>query len=172
MPRCGRSRPREFEGIACQIEQDLADPVWVAFQGSRHVGCDRAFQHHTLSARGAAEQSGHSRNRRLQAEIDGFRLELAGFQLGKIENIVDDDEKTAGRVAGEIGETSLLLVERAVAQQADHPHHPGHRGTDFMAHHRQKGRLGRGSSLRGFLRVLEQKSRILKPHHQPGQVAQ
>src|SRR5690349_23973943 len=50
---------------------------------------------------------------RSEAEIDRFEVELAGLDLGEVEDVVDDREQRVGAAADRLGEVALLARERS-----------------------------------------------------------
>ena len=47
-----------------------------------------------------------------QIEFDGLDVELAGFDLGEVENVVDDDQQRIGAAANRFGVVALGAIER------------------------------------------------------------
>lgn len=82
----------EFQCIADQVNEDLADPGRVAAQLVRKVGSDPGAQGQALVARLVAEHAHDAIDQRLQREVAIVDFEVAGFQAGKIENVVDQFE--------------------------------------------------------------------------------
>ena len=82
-------------------------------------------------------------------ERDRFQRELAGLDLGEIEDVVDQAEQCFRAALDGFGVVVLLAVEIGVQQQAGHADHTVHRRADFMAHVGEKialrtaGLLGR-----------------------------
>ena len=96
-----------------------------------------------------------------------FHVELAGLDLGKIEDVVDDGQQALTAVANRARDLALVVVELRIQQHAAHPDHAIHRRADLVAHRRQEaalrfvGGLGGGARLLG----LVEKPRILNGNH-------
>ena len=73
-----------------------------------------------------------------QIEIDQLDVQLASFDLRKVEYVVDDGQQRFARTAYRFGVLSLLRVEVRVQQQARHTDHAVHRCADLMADHRHE----------------------------------
>ena len=71
-----------------------------------------------------------------------FQLQAARFDLGEVENVVDDGEQGVAARADRLGVIALLARERRIEQQAGHADDAVHRRADFVAHHREEGALG------------------------------
>ena len=84
-----------------------------------------------------------------------FEVELAGFDLGEIENFLDQGQQ---HVAGSLHRLDVALLLRRqgrVAQQAGHAEDAVQRRADFMRDHRQEAALGLIGGLRFFTRFRE-----------------
>src|SRR5262249_3502481 len=99
----------EFDGVADQIDDDLPEPMGISHQGIRHNRRNTAVQIETFlrSARCQASQSisqGVS-----ETEWKTFKLEASGFDLRKIENVIDQVEQRFGRA---LGQSDILALSR------------------------------------------------------------
>ena len=92
----------------------------------------------------------HIAHRVAQIEINGFKVQLAGLDLGKIENVVNDAQQCVGRRAGQTQVFGLLGLEIGVQRQLQHALHAIHGGADFMAHVGQELALGAACGLCRF----------------------
>ena len=90
-----------------------------------------------------------------QAEIHRFELQLAGFDFGEIQNVVNDPQQMAARCLHCFRPDPLLRPQLAVHQQLVHAQHAVHRGADFMAHGRQEFALGLACGFCGFFGLLQ-----------------
>ena len=72
-----------------------------------------------------------------------FEFELAGFDLGEIEDVIDDIEQRAAGLVDGVGIAALAVIQAGrMAQQLRHAEHAVHRRADLMAHARQELALG------------------------------
>ena len=83
-----------------------------------------------------------------QAEFDAFKLELAGFDLREIEDVVDDLQQRAGGVRDGLRQVPLPRSQFGCLQQFRHAHDAVHRRADFVAHAREKFALGAAGAFR------------------------
>ncbi len=128
----------ELDGIVEKIEQYLPQSHGVAaigaararFDERRHV--DRFFAGLGCHEGNRAFNSGH------QVEVDDLDLELAGLELGNIENVVHDGQQGLARLARDLGQATLFRVEVCIQEQIGHAQYPVHRRADFVAHVRQE----------------------------------
>src|ERR1035437_6527305 len=84
----------ELDSVADQIDDNLPQPGGVGDQVFRHLRADVAGQFQTLlvGAEGQGLDGGHQAVP--QSELDGIQLQLASFDFGEIEDIVDDGERS------------------------------------------------------------------------------
>ena len=69
-----------------------------------------------------------------QIEIDCLELDLPGFELGDVENVVDQGQQRLGAVMHGDRAVALFRVELGLQQQRVHPEDAVHRGADFVRH--------------------------------------
>ena len=132
----------ELDRVGEQVGEHLAQPGRIAAQLRRQVGV-RVHQHQVAVVAGrqaehvrAIDQQGGGVERRL------LQLQLAGFQLGVIEHVVD---QRVQRAAGVLDQPDVLLLARrriGFAQQLRQPQHAVQRRAYLMAHARQELALG------------------------------
>ena len=123
----------EFQCIADQVDEDLADPGRVAAQLVRNVGSDPGAQGQALVARLIAEHAHDAIDQRLQREVAIVDFEVAGFQAGKIENVVDQFEQVLRGIPGQAQQFLLVRVEAANLEHVQRADHAVQRGPDFVA---------------------------------------
>ena len=78
------------------------------------------------------QEFSHFRNDLAQVEVFGFHIQFAGFDLGKIEDVIDDGEQGFRRGAHRLGVIPLLRSESGVEQQGGHAEDAVHRGADLV----------------------------------------
>ena len=84
-------------------------------------------------------------------EVDRVEVELAGFQPGEVQDVVDDRQQRIGRRFDDEQRLTLFGRELGVQHEIGHPDDTVHRGPDFVAHERQELAL---RPVRGFGGVL------------------
>ena len=77
-----------------------------------------------------------------QIERLALQLQLAGFDLGEVEDVVDDREQRFAAGIDRLHVTVLLVVQRGFQQQAGHGDDAVHGRADLVAHVGQELRLG------------------------------
>ena len=133
---------REFDRIADQVDQDLAESEWIA---KRELGDLRRKAHHQLEA--FFMRANRQRLERLLGHLFGIefdRLEAdpPALDPGEVKDAVDQLEQRVA-VADDSAQVSPLLVaELRFHQQIGHPEDRVHRGTNLVRHGRQELRLG------------------------------
>jgi hypothetical protein len=90
----------------------------------------------------------------VQREPGPFQLELRGFDLGEIEDVVDEIQQVVAGAAKDLHILVLLRGERGLREQVRDAHDRIHRRSDFMTHARQKIRLGPARALGRGLGLL------------------
>ena len=75
-------------------------------------------------------------------EVGLLQAQLAGLDLGEVQDVVDDREQRVRRALDRVGETALPRVECRIEQQLGHAEDTVHRCADLMTHPRQKLALG------------------------------
>src|SRR5204863_10075140 len=85
------------------------------------------------------------------ANVEGlfFQLEFAGFDFGKVEDIIDDGEQRIAAVANRFDQLALFGGQFRFQQQAGHGNDAVHRRANFMAHVGQKVGFGAGGGFGG-----------------------
>ena len=87
----------ELDRVADEIEQDLPEPSGVADQGVGHVRLDLAGELQPFLV-GAEGQGAQGLPQHVpQRELGVVELELAGLDLGEVEQVVDHVEQGIGR---------------------------------------------------------------------------
>ena len=148
---------RELDGVAAQVDQDLAQAPGIALQERVHFGIDAADEFEVLFVGAHGQQFRRVLDRRPQVEIDGLQFQLAGLDLGKIEDVVDDAQQGFAARTHRLGVTALFRGQVGAQEQSDHADDAVHRRADLMAHVGQElafgdvGRLGLDGQLVGPL---------------------
>ena len=133
----------ELDRVAGEIEQHLAQPRRrrrPPARGSRSstseaisspLACARGASSSTISSTSVASANGRA-----------LEIELAGFDLGEVENLLDQrQQRVAGGLDG-LGVGGLLRRQRGVEQQVGHAEDAVQRRADLVRHHGEEARLG------------------------------
>ena len=146
----------ELERVADQVGDDLAQPERVAVHGQRRFGWGE------LSRQFKALDLGRVRKHRHrvfddfdQVEVDRLQLEVAGLDLGKVEDVVDDAQQVTPRGLHRFGPDPLLRVQPTVDEQFVHAQHAVHGRADLVAHGREEFAFGVARRLGRILRVQQ-----------------
>ena len=134
----------ELDGVAGEIEQHLAQARGVADD----VCAAGARRRRTRSrcpwpARAARAVRRRLLDQRGERERPRFQIELAGLDLGEIENLLDQRQQRFARGLGRLGVGRLLGRERRVEQQIGHAEHAVERRADLVADVARKRDLAR-----------------------------
>ncbi len=109
-----------------------------------------------MRAAGPPRRTAASSTSWTQVEVDLLELELAGLDLGEVQDVVDDRQQ---RLAGAADALGVLRAGRSsssvVEQQAGQPDDAVHRRPDLVAHRGQEAGLQPGGLHRGVARGLE-----------------
>ena len=117
----------------------------------RHVGRDVVgeFQPFLVGAHG---ERGHGVVEGVaEVEIDEIQVELAGLDLGEVEDVVDHGQQVIGRELHHAEVLALLGGQLGVEGQLGHADDAVHRRADLVAHVGQELALGAGGGLGGLL---------------------
>jgi hypothetical protein len=154
------ARLGEFDRVADEVGEHLAEARGIAAQHERHVHVDLAGELQALLLRGVREQLHDLLDRRAQVEVQLLQLHLAGLDLGEVEDVVDDREQGLAAAPHRIGVLALLARERGVEEQARHPDDAVHRRADLVAHRGEELRLRLRGRLRREQRLLQHVARV------------
>ena len=84
-------------------------------------------------------------------KLHGFHIQLAGFDLGEIQNVVNNPQQRIGRRLNLIQIILLFGCQLGFQRQVAHTDNRIHRGADLVAHVGQKITLGPGGFFGLFL---------------------
>ena len=146
---------RELDGVADQVEEQLPQPSRIADQPLRHRAADRQRQLQSLLM-GARAQRAHSvPDRAARIERHALERQLAGLDLREVEDVVDQSQQRARRVARRRQVLALLAREPGVERELGHAEDRVHRRADLVAHVREELALGATRRLRRLLRLRQ-----------------
>ena len=132
----------ELDRVAHQVEQHLAQAARVADDPARHIrrGVEDQLQAFFLCAQ--RDQVGQAVQNVIQVEVNRLDLQLAGFNLGKIEDIVDDLQQRLAGGGDAPHVIALFFIQVGLQHQVRQPQHAAHGGADLVAHDGQEITLG------------------------------
>ena len=90
-----------------------------------------------------------------QGEVGHDQLQLAGFDLGEVEQVVDDAQQAIGRRLDRLQALPLALVQGRVEHEFGHADDGVHGGADFVADVGQEIVLGAVGRLRRLLGLAQ-----------------
>ena len=146
---------RELDRVAKQIEQHLPQPCRVADQVGGHARRDLAHQGQPFFVGPGRHHLHHLLQMIVQREAGLFQFELRGFDLGEIEDVVDEIQQIVAGAAKDLHIFVLLRGKGGLREQVGDAHDRIHRRSDFMTHARQKIRFGPARALGGGLGLLQ-----------------
>ena len=91
----------------------------------------------------------------LEREDDALELDLSGFDLREVEDIVDETQQRVGRPLDGRRELPLRRGERGAEQQFGHAQHAVHRRADFVTDLGQELGLGPAGGFRQYTSAFE-----------------
>ena len=113
----------ELDRIAYQVENDLPQANGIARNPFRHIGGDVAQKLQALFV-GAQCQCLQSFFQAIpQIEVNRFQLNFAGFDFGKVQNVVDHRKQSICRQLNRFEILPLFRIEFRVERQLRHPNH-------------------------------------------------
>ena len=145
----------EFDGVVAQVDQDLAQPQGVAQQRRGDIGCGGEDQLQALVFGFHADQAGKIFHHVFELEGNRFHAHLAGFDFGKIKNVIDDAQQVLSSQVHFFNVVALLVIQFGLQRQVAHADDGIHRGADLVAHVGQKLRLHAGGILGGLAGALD-----------------
>ena len=133
---------RKFDGVACKVEQHLAQPRGVAKHLLRQTLIDIGGDLELARLRAWREQFGDVLDHGGERERTLLKVDLAGFDLGEIEQFVDQRHQRVAGCLDRLGIGSLLGGERCIEQEVAHADDAVQGRADFMRRHGKEFRFG------------------------------
>ena len=100
--------PRKFHGVADKVQQHLAQPPRISLKVCGHIWRHRANELELLLVRTLGHHFGEIAHQDMEIEIQGVNFQPAGFDLGKIQNIVDHSKQRFGAGVDHFGIVPLV----------------------------------------------------------------
>ena len=144
----------ELDGVGGEVEQRLTQAGRISAQPGRNP---RAF-HFEFQPLGSCLLGDHGtgvvENRR-QGKVGLLELQLAGFDLGQIENVVDDRQQMLGGGGDLVQLVGLFGRRSGAAHEVGETDDGVHRRADFVAHVGQERALGQIGDLGALFCFLQ-----------------
>jgi len=137
-----RAGIREFDGIADQIDEHLAQAGGIAVELSRQRLFDVELQGEVFLPGFARKHHHDVVHHFLQVEVFLDHFELAGGSLGKIQNVVEDSQQGTGGTRDHAQVVPLSDGQMRTKQQLGRAENGMHRRADFVAHVGQEFAFG------------------------------
>ena len=148
----------ELDGIAHQVAQHLLHAQGIPLEVLAQADLVVQLQGQALGLGAQAQGVQHLDGQGLQAKVGMLQLQCAFLQLGGVQNIVQQLQQRARRLAHRAHVAALQQAELRAQQHLGEADDGVHGGADFVAHIGQKGGLGGcrqlGPVLGGDQRVL------------------
>ena len=128
----------ELDRIAGQVDEDLPQSHGISHQGAGYILGDIDDQFQVFFSGFFTEHIGHFFQHIAQLEVQTLHVEFAGFDLGEIQDVVDQPQKGVCRRTHGSGIVVLLGIQIGFEQQVGEADDGVHRGADFVAHIRQE----------------------------------
>ena len=141
----------ELDGVAHQVEQDLPQPAGVADQGVGHLRLHVVDQLQPFRVGPHGQGPQGVTDRRPQREVGRVQLQLAGLDLGEVEQVVHEAEQVVGRGLDRLEALPLVPRQRRVQHELGHAEDGVHGGADLVADVGQELVLGPVRRLRRLL---------------------
>ena len=108
----------ELDGVAHQVHHHLAKPAGIAEQAIGNIRRDTTGKFETLFGGAHRERSTGFFHQIPHGKGDRFQFQFAGFDLGKIEDIVQQPQQRIGRISNQIDVVALFVAEIRFATAA------------------------------------------------------
>ena len=141
----------ELDGVAEEVDQDLLQAQGVALHGTQGHRRWADAQGQALGAGGGRQQAVHSLEEGRRIEGPGLQAQLAGLDLGEVEDIVDDPQQGLAGGLDALDHGGLVVAQAFATQQLGQAEDGVHGGADLVAHVGQEFALGPGGGLGGLL---------------------
>ena len=139
----------ELDGVGRQVHHNLPEAARIAKQISRHIGMEETGQIEPFGRCAFRHEVQGFFDGQAQIELDRLQIQFPRFNLGKIENVVDDRQQVIAASPNRFSVFTLFIRQCGVQQETGHPYHTVHRCPDFVTHGREERRLGLGGGF-GF----------------------
>ena len=149
-PHADRALMGELDGIADQVGEDLLEPHGVAAQAQRGVTVDDAHQLQALVMGAGGEHGQSVIDQVAQVEREVFQNQLAGLDLGEVQDLVDDRQQVVGGFLDGRQVFLLAAAHLGALQQTAEAEDAIQRGAQLVAHVGEEFGLDAAGFLGGF----------------------
>ena len=150
----------ELHRVAGKVHQHLPEAQRIADEGGGHVGGDGEHEFQPLFARLVTDDGNQVVEHFIEFEFHRLQLELAGLDLGEVQDVVDDGEQQVRR-RPRLGQVvALLFRELGLERKPGHADDGVERRADLVAHVGEERTLRLVGGLRGLHRELEPLRRL------------
>ncbi len=140
----------ELDGVAHQVGENLPQSTRIAPQDVLQVRRQLHRQFQALGVSPGRHQFAQVLHQIPQAEGRVVQVQLAGLDLGEIQDIVDDTHQRLAGAADSVHEAALLGIQVGFQHQIGHTQHAVHGGANLVTHGGQKITLSAASFLGGL----------------------
>src|ERR1700676_2953594 len=124
----------ELNSVAGKVDYDLTQSRRVSAHAIDHIGDDGTGQFQSLLV-GAKCQNLHGVVEAVtQGELDGFEVEFSGFDLGEIQNVVQQTKQRIGAVLDQRYVFALRRVEFGIESELGHSKNAVHGRPNLVTH--------------------------------------
>jgi hypothetical protein len=158
----------KLDGIADQVDEDLAQMARIAMQVKRRLWRNVRRQHQALALGLRLHHHSRAVDQAVQVEILTCAHDTPGFDARDVEHVVDQFQQGVGRCANDLGEFLLFLVEPRFRQQVGDANDAVQWRAQLMAHVGEKTRLGQAGfigTLHGRMQLARQRGGVQGHDH-------
>jgi len=132
----------EFDGVAEEVDEDLAKAGGVALDGAGNVGAEEVGEREVFLAGVGFDEIESFAHARDEVEGLAFQFDAAGLDFGVVERVVDErEEGFAGELDG-LEVVALLGIEGSVGEDVGHADDAVEGGADLVADGGEERALG------------------------------
>ena len=140
----------EFDGVAEEVDEDLAEAEGVSDDGGWDIGADAGGEVEVFFSGGGGDGFDGVFDAGDEAEGSGFEVHATGLDFGEVEDVIDDDEEGFCAAADGGDEVALLGGEIGLLEELGKAEDPVHGGTDFVGHGGEEFAFGAVGEFCGF----------------------
>ena len=162
----------ELQRVLDQIDHHLTQPPRIAQQPLRNFVGDADAEPQAFFRGSHRVRSGGPFHKFPEIERLLVQLHPSRFDLGEIQEVVQQPQQRLGRIAGHAQALLLLRFQLGTLQQFDHPQDAVHRSPDLVTHVGQEfalRRIGLFGPALSFVEILDDLLRSQRCHQQQAQ---
>ncbi len=158
---------REFDRIAHEIDENLADPDRIARQRGENGPDVLDLEADAFFAGQGTEHRNDLADQSPEIERHRLQFDLTRLDLREVEDVIDDRDEGGPGGPRDLDELPLVVVEFRRAEKIDRAENAIHRRSDFVTHRRQEIRFGPSRLLRHRPGLFEFAIRPFEGAHRP-----